>query len=169
MFQWGIRLTAEFETQMVSVERVLEYGRLDSEPNLETKPSKAIEGGNVKKAWPLIGSVEYRHAGLIYPSAPQPVLSDINFKIDGGQKIGVVGRTGAGKSSLITILFRLAEPEGCILIDGVDTKNIGLHELRRNISIIPQDPGNSPITYSDRAFNARFIFQFSLAARLEET
>ena len=68
------------------------------------------------------------------------VLNDICFTIQPREKIGVVGRTGAGKSSLISVLYRLAEPYGLITIDGVDTKTIGLHDLRKKISIIPQDP-----------------------------
>jgi len=67
-------------------------------------------------------------------------LKDITCSIKANEKIGIVGRTGAGKSSLITALFRLTEPEGRVLIDGIDSKSIGLHELRSKISIIPQDP-----------------------------
>ena len=70
----------------------------------------------------------------------EPILKNITFVIKPKEKIGIVGRTGAGKSSLITSLFRLAEPEGKIFIDGVDSKSIDLHELRSKISIIPQDP-----------------------------
>ena len=69
-----------------------------------------------------------------------PVLKDISFKINPAERIGIVGRTGAGKSSLISVLFRLVEPDGVIKIDGIDTKSLGLHELREKISIIPQDP-----------------------------
>lgn len=68
------------------------------------------------------------------------VLNNLSFTIEPCEKIGVVGRTGAGKSSLISVLYRLAEPHGLITIDGVDTKTIGLHDLRKKISIIPQDP-----------------------------
>ncbi|CAG2113257.1 unnamed protein product, partial [Medioppia subpectinata] len=78
---------------------------------------------------------------LIYDSAPdKPVLKDITCEIRGGEKIGIVGRTGAGKSSVISALFRMVEPTGRIVIDGVDTKRIGLHDLRRALAIIPQEP-----------------------------
>lgn len=68
------------------------------------------------------------------------MLKNLNFVISGGEKVGIVGRTGAGKSSLLQCLFRMVEPEGNIVIDGVDTKTLGLHDLRKKISIIPQDP-----------------------------
>ena len=68
------------------------------------------------------------------------IIKSINVSSTSALKVGIVGRTGAGKSSLITALFRLTEPEGQILIDGIDSKSIGLHDLRSKISIIPQDP-----------------------------
>src|SRR5439155_16549792 len=67
-------------------------------------------------------------------------LSNLNFKVMAGEKIGIVGRTGAGKSSLLAALFRMCEPDGFIKIDRINTKLIGLHDLRKKISIIPQDP-----------------------------
>lgn len=135
IFQSGIRSTADFETQMVSVERVLEYGQLESEADL------LIDGNEQKlKEWPSRGAVAFKQIFLKYASSPKPVLSNITISIKAAEKIGVVGRTGAGKSSLISVLFRLAEPEGIVLIDGLDTKSLGLHELRGKISIIPQDP-----------------------------
>lgn len=134
MFQYGVRLTAEFETQMVSAERVLEYGKLESEAPLR------IVNKIQDDKWPQTGSIEFKSIYLRYSKNMPAVLSDINFVVDGGQKIGIVGRTGAGKSSLISVLFRLVEPIGQVIIDGVDTKTLGLHELREKISIIPQDP-----------------------------
>lgn len=135
LFQYTVRESAEFENQMVSVERILEYGRLESEPELESKSSN-----DKMHSWPKSGEIVFKDVNLIYPKCSAPILNGINFRVNGGQKIGIVGRTGAGKSSLITVLFRLAEPQGQILIDGIDTKTLGLHELRNKISIIPQDP-----------------------------
>lgn len=134
MFQYGVRLTAEFETQMVSTERVLEYGRLEQEADFR------IEGRPLSVDWPEKGVITFNHVSLRYSRDLPPVLKDISFKINSGERIGIVGRTGAGKSSLISVLFRLVEPDGVIKIDGIDTKSLGLHELREKISIIPQDP-----------------------------
>ena len=138
MFQFAIRCSAEFETQMISVERVLEYGRLPPEPPLEFPLAKRPW----MKTWPSSGSVEYRNVSLTYDKDKnaKTVLKNISFKVAGGEKVGIVGRTGAGKSSLIAVLFRLVEPDGNIFIDDVDTKLLGLHELRGKVSIIPQDP-----------------------------
>ncbi|GFS16310.1 multidrug resistance-associated protein 4 [Elysia marginata] len=133
--QITVRQSVELENQMISVERVLQYTRLPIEADLESKP-----GQKPPDTWPSSGSLQAKGVSLRYsPSAPF-VLKDINFDIHGGEKIGIVGRTGAGKSSLITALFRLAEPEGELTIDGVSIHSLGLHDLRKVISIIPQDP-----------------------------
>ncbi|GFS16331.1 multidrug resistance-associated protein 4 [Elysia marginata] len=135
LFQWSVRQSIEVENQMIAVERVLQYTRLPIEADLESKP-----GQKPPDTWPSSGSLQAKGVSLRYsPSAPF-VLKDINFDIHGGEKIGIVGRTGAGKSSLITALFRLAEPEGELTIDGISIHSMGLHDLRKVISIIPQDP-----------------------------
>ncbi|KZS03178.1 ATP-binding cassette, sub-family C, member 4 [Daphnia magna] len=90
--------------------------------------------------WPLSGAIQFDGMSLRYIEADQPVLKSITCLIRANEKIGIVGRTGAGKSSLIAALFRLAEPDGHIIIDGIDSKSIGLHDLRSKIAIIPQDP-----------------------------
>ncbi|XP_053594500.1 probable multidrug resistance-associated protein lethal(2)03659 [Microplitis demolitor] len=135
MFQWGMRQSAEVENQMTSVERVLEYTNIESEPALESLPEK-----KPKDDWPSRGKVEFKRVYLAYSPLEPPVLRNLNFTIEPCEKIGIVGRTGAGKSSLIAALFRLAEIEGNIEIDGVDTGEIGLHDFRAKISIIPQEP-----------------------------
>ncbi|XP_014296337.1 probable multidrug resistance-associated protein lethal(2)03659 [Microplitis demolitor] len=135
MFQWGMRQSAEVENQMTSVERVLEYTNIESEPALESLPEK-----KPKDDWPSRGKVEFKRVYLAYSPLEPPVLRNLNFTIEPREKIGIVGRTGAGKSSLIAALFRLAEIEGNIEIDGVDTGEIGLHDFRAKISIIPQEP-----------------------------
>lgn len=133
--QYGIRLTAEFETNMVSVERVLEYGKLPLEPSWKTERQDISV-----KNWPSQGDIRFRNVYLTYPGSIKPVLKNLNFDVRGGEKIGVVGRTGAGKSSLIAVLFRLAEFDGDVFVDGLAIKDLGLHDLRHKISIIPQDP-----------------------------
>jgi ATP-binding cassette, subfamily C (CFTR/MRP), member 4 len=136
MFQWGMRQSAEMENQMTSVERVIEFSNLEAEPPLET--DKKDDPG---KGWPSKGFVTFDGLVMRYSKNDPPVLKGISFNINSGEKIGVVGRTGAGKSSLISALFRLADCYGGrIVIDDVNTSTLGLHQLRANISIIPQEP-----------------------------
>ncbi|KAK4879973.1 hypothetical protein RN001_008119 [Aquatica leii] len=133
IFQWGMRQLAELENQMTSVERVLEYNDIETE-DLKTQLQ------NVANDWPKHGKIEFVNLSLQYFQDEAPILKNVSFKVDPLQKIGIIGRTGAGKSSLINALFRLADIEGIVLIDGVDTKNISLHKVRSKISIIPQEP-----------------------------
>lgn len=133
MLQWGIRQSAEVSNQLMSVERILEYR--DLEPETEPPKPKAIA-----PAWPTEGRLEFRSVVYRYFAAAEPVLKGLSFVVQPREKIGIVGRTGAGKSSLISAIFRLAVIEGEVLIDGVDTASIALRDLRSKISIIPQDP-----------------------------
>ncbi|XP_049301233.1 uncharacterized protein LOC125774907 [Anopheles funestus] len=135
MCQWGMRQSAELENRMVSVERVNEYTNLPSEPPLETAPKHRPQ-----RNWPEFGAIRFTNVDLRYNEEGERVLKDLNFTIRSNEKVGIVGRTGAGKSSLIQALFRLAPFEGNIEIDDIDTKTLGLRDLRNKISIIPQDP-----------------------------
>ena len=90
--------------------------------------------------------MEFQDVSLRYDENAKLILKNISFKTAANDKIGIVGRTGAGKSSLITALFRLSEPTGKILIDNIDIGKMGLHDLRKNISIIPQ--GINIVTYN---------------------
>lgn len=135
MFQWGMRQSTELENQMTSVERVLEYSRLPSEPPLESASDK-----KPPLSWPEIGRVQFQNVYLKYGPEEPPVLRNLNFTVEPKEKIGIVGRTGAGKSSLIAALFQLTETDGAIIIDGRKIKELGLHDLRSKISIIPQEP-----------------------------
>ncbi|XP_067890479.1 multidrug resistance-associated protein 4 isoform X2 [Heterodontus francisci] len=131
MFQWGVRQSAEVENLMTSVERVLEYTELESEASWEShKPPP--------NGWPNHGSVVFENVTFGYSQDCEPVLKNLNLEIRSKEKVGLVGRTGSGKSSLISALFRLAEPEGKVMIDGIVTSELGLHDLRNCMSIIPQ-------------------------------
>ncbi|XP_035697627.1 multidrug resistance-associated protein 4-like [Branchiostoma floridae] len=123
----------EMEGVMIHAERVLEYVELEPEAPWETdhKPPPG---------WPSYGAIDLDGVYLSYDEHDPPVLRNINLNIVGGEKVGIVGRTGAGKSSLFTALMRLVEPAGSIRIDGVDISKLGLHDLRKKISVIPQDP-----------------------------
>ena len=120
---------------MTSVERVLEYTKLEQEPQFESLPEK-----KPPPEWPNEGKLEFRNLSLNYDLEKEPVLKNLSFTIFGEEKIGVVGRTGAGKSSLVAALFRLAYLKGDIYIDGVATVDLGVHDFRTKISIIPQEP-----------------------------
>ncbi|CAG8959352.1 hypothetical protein HYFRA_00001250, partial [Hymenoscyphus fraxineus] len=132
---WLVRLYAVNEQNMNSVERIKEY--LDVEQEAEAVIEKTRPALN----WPSEGSVEFINYSTRYRSDLDPVLNNVTFKINPREKVGIVGRTGAGKSSLALALFRGLEAEGGkILIDDVDIGLIGLQDLRESITIVPQDP-----------------------------
>lgn len=135
MFQWFIRQSVEVENNIVSVERVVDYAKLPKEANIESEESK-----RPRPSWPEHGLIVAKNLGLKYSENGPLVLKNLDFAIESQEKIGIAGRTGAGKSSLISALFRMVEPEGELIIDNVDVKSIGLHDLRSKLSIIPQDP-----------------------------
>ncbi|CAL8111094.1 unnamed protein product [Orchesella dallaii] len=131
--QYAMRQSAEVENMMTSVERSLEYADLPSEAPLESQPGKKPPNG-----WPSEGGITLKNMSLAYDE--KDVLRQLTFDVNPHEKIGIVGRTGAGKSSIISAMFRLTEPRGEVFIDGVKISEIGLHDLRKGISIIPQDP-----------------------------
>ncbi|NWZ76045.1 MRP4 protein, partial [Poecile atricapillus] len=132
-FQWGVRQSAEVENLMISVERVMEYTELEKEAPWETNKHPPPE-------WPNQGMIAFENVNFTYSLDGPLVLRHLSVVIEPKEKVGIVGRTGAGKSSLIAALFRLAEPEGRIWIDKYLTSELGLHDLRKKISIIPQEP-----------------------------
>lgn len=131
---WVVRQTVEVETNIVSVERVLEYARLPSEaPEIISKHRPPV-------SWPQKGAVSFNGYSTRYREGLDLVLKNISLDIKSHEKIGVVGRTGAGKSSLTLALFRLIEPShGDVTIDSLSTSSMGLLDLRRRLAIIPQD------------------------------
>ena len=132
---WVVRMVTDMETQIVSVERIQEYTELPSEAPAhipETQPSET---------WPSKGDISINEIVMRYRPELEPVIKELSVHILPGQKVGVVGRTGAGKSSLVLCLMRIIELErGSIVIDGVDISKIGLEDLRSKIAIIPQEP-----------------------------
>ncbi|KAH9525654.1 ATP-binding cassette sub- C member 8 [Bulinus truncatus] len=133
---WIVRISTEVEMSMNAVERVLEYTDMEVE-KLDTSEGTV----SVPESWPSTGRIEFVDVTLSYASDLDPVLHNASFVIEGGQKIGICGRTGSGKSSTILSLFRMIEiVEGTILIDSLDIKKIDLTTLRSRLAIIPQDP-----------------------------
>lgn len=129
--QWSLREAAEADNNMTCVARALEYTTLEPEAAWDSaKPPPS--------SWPTSGAIKFSHVYLAYGDTD--VLKDLSFQILPKEKIGIVGRTGAGKSTIIAALFRITEPRGEIFIDDIKINDIGLHELRKQISIIPQDP-----------------------------
>ncbi|KAJ1820365.1 hypothetical protein LPJ75_000958, partial [Coemansia sp. RSA 2598] len=132
---WFIRNYSECEISMNSVERINQYLKIEQEA-----PAFADEMHRPPASWPQSGAVQVRDLVIEYvPNTP--VLHGISFSVAHGEKIGVVGRTGAGKSTLSLAFLRFIEAtSGSIVVDNVDIATIGLEELRRNFTIIPQDP-----------------------------
>ncbi|CAH0557789.1 unnamed protein product [Brassicogethes aeneus] len=127
--QWGIKQWAELESQMTSMERVMEYTDTDQEHS----------NGQILNNWPNKGKIQYCNVNLTYKNGLK-ALKNINFTIDAGKKVGIVGRTGAGKTSITTALFKLYQTEGDIFIDSVNINTVNLNCLRIKLSNIPQDP-----------------------------
>lgn len=132
---WAIYMSCFVENRMVSVERIKQFANIQSEAEWEKKD--CLPSPN----WPTHGNVELEDLQVRYRPNTPLVLKGITLNILGGEKIGVVGRTGGGKSTLIQVFFRLVEPSGGrIVIDGIDISTIGLHDLRSRFGIIPQEP-----------------------------
>ena len=132
-FDYLVRDLAEIENLMTSVERAMAYTQLDSEPGYLKQTRPLVD-------WPREGQVSFENVSQVYYQGGTTVLKNVTFKVDAQQKIGIAGRTGAGKSSLVAALMRMPESQGRIIIDGVDINQINLKASRQVVSIIPQDP-----------------------------
>ncbi|PSS32348.1 ABC transporter C family member 10 like [Actinidia chinensis var. chinensis] len=132
---YSIQSQCTLENYIISVERLNQYMQIPSEA------PEVIEENRPPVIWPTLGKVEIQNLQIRYrPNAPL-VLRGISCTFEGGHKVGIVGRTGSGKTTLIGALFRLVEPAGGkIVVDGIDLSMLGLHDLRSRFGIIPQDP-----------------------------
>uniref|UniRef100_A0A8B9LV34 ABC-type glutathione-S-conjugate transporter n=1 Tax=Astyanax mexicanus TaxID=7994 RepID=A0A8B9LV34_ASTMX len=135
ILSWIVRAWTDVENNIVSVERVKEYAETPKEAPW------TIENRSLPSAWPQTGSIEFQQYGLQYRRGLDWALKEITLNVQEREKVGIVGRTGAGKSSLALGIFRILEAaKGEIYIDGVNIAQIGLQDLRSRITIIPQDP-----------------------------
>lgn len=131
--QCVVRAASEVENSMTSVERVLAYANLDPEPGYSVHTDTA-------EFWPQQGRLQLENVTLEYVKGGVEVLKDITLDIAAKEKVGVVGRTGAGKSSIIAALFRMPNPKGKVLIDGIDIGTLNLQVARTAMTVITQDP-----------------------------
>ncbi|XP_056144596.1 multidrug resistance-associated protein 1-like [Lampris incognitus] len=135
ILSWIVRAWTDVENNIVSVERVKEYASTPKEAPW------TVSGSSLPTDWPTTGMIEIEDYGLQYRKGLDWALKGISLSIQEKEKVGIVGRTGAGKSSLALGIFRILEAmKGKIFIDGINIAQMGLHELRSRITIIPQDP-----------------------------
>ncbi|KAF1745726.1 hypothetical protein GCK72_022173 [Caenorhabditis remanei] len=130
---WAVRMTTELETNIVAVERIKEYTITPTEGNNSINLAS--------KAWPERGEIAIKNFSVRYRPGLELVLHGVTARIEPSEKVGIVGRTGAGKSSLTLALFRIIEADGgCIEIDGTNIADLQLEQLRSRLTIVPQDP-----------------------------
>ncbi|KAH7302235.1 hypothetical protein KP509_23G061900 [Ceratopteris richardii] len=137
LLQYGVRMAADTENHFTSVERICAYTDLQGERPLRTAISLISDN------WPTEGRISFINLTMAYREDLPPVLNEVSFEVRPKEKIGLMGRTGSGKSSLVLALFRLVDNRACngsILIDGIDIKDVGINDLRQRLSIVPQDP-----------------------------
>ena len=132
---WSIRTFTQLETHMIASERITEFSLM------EVEAPAVIESNRPPKNWPQEGKLVFENVMLRYRAELEPALKGVSFATGAGEKIGIVGRTGAGKTTLAVALFRITEIfSGRVILDGIDVSKIGLDDLRTHIAIIPQDP-----------------------------
>jgi ABC-type multidrug transport system fused ATPase/permease subunit len=133
---WAVRCFSDLESRMTAVERVRSYQQIPAEPDITDPQESSLED-----EWPRSGRVQFEGVTARYAPHLPDVLRDVTFDIEAASKVGIIGRTGSGKSTVFQVLFRFIEPRlGRVLIDGIDVRQIPLSRLRRAIAIIPQDP-----------------------------
>jgi len=136
-FALSIRFMGQIDNMMTSSQRLVDYTELECEDDVVKKTDDEFK----KKSWPQQGEIQFINTTMKYRAELEPSIKQLTFTVQPNMKVGIVGRTGAGKSSILQALFRLCElHEGQILIDGVDISKLGLHLLRKNIAYIPQQP-----------------------------
>ncbi|CAH0547421.1 unnamed protein product [Brassicogethes aeneus] len=129
--QWGLRTWIVIKLYMTSTERILEYTNVEQERTDE----------NIQVKMPVVlDAIKFINVNLLYPNKLNYALKNVTFEIKPREKVGIVGRTGSGKSSLISVLFKLYDVKGKVLISNTDIKTIPLEILRQNIAIVPQNP-----------------------------
>jgi ABC-type multidrug transport system fused ATPase/permease subunit len=132
--QWVVRFWSALEMYFNAVERVLHYSHL--QPESESTSESAV----VDSQWPSKGDIEIVHLSVTYHRSLEPVLRDLTLTIAHGQKIGICGRTGSGKSTLVNAIFRLADTaSGHIKLNGIDIASLEPHFLRSRLTAVPQD------------------------------
>ena len=137
--QWLINTFTQLEIEMNSIERVKHYSEIDTEAAYYSgDEAQLIEAPS---DWPRNGSISFDRICARYRPELPLVLENVTFEVKSNEKVGVVGRTGSGKSTLMNLLFRIVELDsGSISIDGVNIAQLGLSQLRKAISMLPQDP-----------------------------
>jgi len=129
----GERQCSEVENYMTSVERVISYTYIQQEPGYANR-SQPPEN------WPENGEITAKNLGLVYYQSEPKILKDVSFTTHAHEKIRIVGRTGAGKSSLVSALFRMPQPSDDVIIDDVNIRDLNIQSSRRVMSVISQDP-----------------------------